>query len=117
MAYGQPQGDMQALLQQALQSSGQGQPLGAQPQNTQQIDPLQPEVLGPEEPMLDPVTEVQQQLDAVMQQMDQTQDPMELQQLAGVARELQMALEAALQQDPMTQGGSPETWQSPEELY
>lgn len=116
-SFGPPQGDMAAMLQQALQGQGQGQPLGAQPQNTQQIDPMQPEVMGPDMIGVDPVTEIQQQLDAVMAQMDITQDPMELQQLAGVARELQMALEAALQQEPMNAGGEPESWQSPAGLY
>lgn len=86
--------DMGAMLQQALQSGAGRQ----QPQNTQQMDPMQQEVMGGG--MQDPVAEIQEQLDAVMAQMDITQDPMELQQLAGVARELQTALEAALQQDP-----------------
>ncbi len=89
--------DMGAMLQQALQSGAGRQ----RPQNTQQMDPMQQEVMEGEMPgMSNPVEEIQEQLDAVMAQMDITQDPMELQQLAGVARELQTALEAALQQDP-----------------
>lgn len=85
--------DMQSTLQQAL----------SQPQTTVGMDPMQQEVMGEPEQMLDPVSEIQGQLEAVTMQMQQTADPMELQQLAGVARELQMALEAALQQP--TSGG------------
>jgi hypothetical protein len=96
------QQDMAAMLQQALAAGGGRQ----QPQNTQQMGPVQPEFgeaeLGVEEPV-DPVAEIQEQLEAVTAQMDITQDPMELQQLAQVARELQTALEAALQQGARSQ--------------
>jgi hypothetical protein len=88
--------DMQSTLQQAL----------SMPQTTTGMDPMQPDVMGPTEQMLDPVSEIQNQLEAVTMAMQQSQDPMELQQLAGVARELQMALEAALQQ-PATGGMNP----------
>jgi DNA-binding FrmR family transcriptional regulator len=88
--------DMQSTLQQAL----------SMPQTSPGMAPMQPEVMGQPEQMMDPVGDIQGQLDAVMQAMQQTQDPMELQQLAGVARELQLALEAVLSQ-PLNQGMDP----------
>lgn len=86
--------DEEMMLQQALMGGG------GQPQNTQQVAPVQPEVMGGPEEMGGEITAqmIQEQLDLVMQALDQVQDPQELTQLAGIARELQLALEAALQQ-------------------
>lgn len=81
------------MLQQALMSGG------SQPQNTQQVAPVQEEVMmAPEDTGEITAQMIQEQLDLVMQALDQVQDPQELTQLAGIARELQLALEAALQQ-------------------
>lgn len=90
--------NMQQMLQQALQmKGGQGQPQpGGQMTSTATMPQQEPPMMGG-----DIVMDIQEQLAAIAQALDETRDPAEMQQLMQAGRELQAML-TELQQ----QGGS-----------
>lgn len=99
--------EMQAMLQQALAQRGGG----GQPQAPQGA-PMGDMGMGMSEPEAAPPTvqEVQEQLEAVLQEMESTEDPAQLEQLVEVAKQLQTVLE-------QMQAGTPEPYGSEQPSY